>query len=213
MPIRPEERERYPADWPAISLAVRSAAGWRCQGTTMYPGCRAAAGEAHPETGSLVILTVAHMDHDPSNNAETNLRALCQRCHLAWDRSRHAENARLKRSARYREAASLALPWWEQECPPTPPLYDVEIDPALGRQPFGQHGARSTEHEADKDPDPSPASCPSAASRASRSVPERSEPGAESGPITRANEEKSECFKISTEAPAPARGRKPRRAG
>lgn len=32
-----------------------------------------------------VVLTIAHLDHDIQNNAEENLRALCQRCH-----NRHA---------------------------------------------------------------------------------------------------------------------------
>jgi phage/plasmid-associated DNA primase len=31
MPIRPERRALYPADWKAISLRVRKAAGWRCE--------------------------------------------------------------------------------------------------------------------------------------------------------------------------------------
>lgn len=52
----------------------------------MHPGCDARHGEPHPETGSRVVLTVAHMDQDPANNDPANLRALCQRCHLAWDR-------------------------------------------------------------------------------------------------------------------------------
>jgi len=33
-----------------------------------------------------VILTVAHLDHDESNNEPSNLKALCQRCHLNHDR-------------------------------------------------------------------------------------------------------------------------------
>jgi hypothetical protein len=31
MPIRPENRDRYPADWPAISLRVREEAGNQCE--------------------------------------------------------------------------------------------------------------------------------------------------------------------------------------
>lgn len=33
-----------------------------------------------------IILTVAHLDHDESNNDYFNLKALCQRCHLNYDR-------------------------------------------------------------------------------------------------------------------------------
>lgn len=31
MPIRPENRDRYPKDWPLISLAVRERAGQKCE--------------------------------------------------------------------------------------------------------------------------------------------------------------------------------------
>jgi hypothetical protein len=33
-----------------------------------------------------IILTVAHLDQNPANNDESNLAALCQRCHLNHDR-------------------------------------------------------------------------------------------------------------------------------
>ncbi len=33
-----------------------------------------------------IVLTVAHLDQDPSNCARGNLAALCQRCHLNYDR-------------------------------------------------------------------------------------------------------------------------------
>jgi 5-methylcytosine-specific restriction endonuclease McrA len=36
---------------------------------------------------------VAHLDHDPANCAPENLRALCQRCHLRYDRFEHGRNA------------------------------------------------------------------------------------------------------------------------
>ena len=39
-----------------------------------------------------IVLTIAHLDHDISNNDPCNLRALCQRCHLRWDRDHHLKN-------------------------------------------------------------------------------------------------------------------------
>ena len=33
-----------------------------------------------------IILAAAHLDHDPTNSSEENLKALYQRCHLAHDR-------------------------------------------------------------------------------------------------------------------------------
>jgi hypothetical protein len=38
-----------------------------------------------------VILTVAHLNHDPRDNGDTNLVALCQWCHLNYDRLHHRE--------------------------------------------------------------------------------------------------------------------------
>lgn len=93
MPIQPENRHRYPAEWPLISLWVRVSAGWRCE------WCAAVQGRPNPATGSRVVLTVAHI-HDPApeNVGPRNLAALCQRCHLNHDRAHHlavqAENRR-----------------------------------------------------------------------------------------------------------------------
>jgi len=85
MPIRPENRKRYPADWPAISARVRADAGNRCEGSPAYPDCRAENGKPHTVTGSKVVLTVAHLDHQPENCSRENLRAWCQRCHNTYD--------------------------------------------------------------------------------------------------------------------------------
>lgn len=89
MPIRPENRARYAKDWKAISLEVRDAAGWRCEGSPAFPDCRAANAEPHPVTGSVVVLTVAHLNHTPEDNGEPgnrpNLKAWCQRCHNTYD--------------------------------------------------------------------------------------------------------------------------------
>jgi hypothetical protein len=45
----------------------------------------------------LSVLTTAHLDHDPGNNELSNLAALCQRCHLVYDRSHHYQTWRLRR--------------------------------------------------------------------------------------------------------------------
>lgn len=106
MPIRPENRARYPKDWPEISRRIRfNRAGGRCEcdgrcgwllcGTWSDNGhrvvCRAENGRPHPQTGSLVVLTVAHLDHTPENCDDDNLMAMCQGCHLNYDREHHAE--------------------------------------------------------------------------------------------------------------------------
>lgn len=47
-----------------------------------------------------IVLTVAHIDHDPSNCDERNLLALCQKHHLAHDHEHHQANARATRRSR-----------------------------------------------------------------------------------------------------------------
>ena len=36
-----------------------------------------------------VVLAAAHLDNDPANNRLSNLRSLCQRCHMLHDRPFH----------------------------------------------------------------------------------------------------------------------------
>lgn len=94
MPIKQENKALYPADWKRISLSIRKdRAGDRCE------WCGAENGKPHPVTGSKVVLTCAHLDHDPSNCDPSNLAALCQRDHLNYDRERHRKS---------REATKLA---------------------------------------------------------------------------------------------------------
>ncbi len=97
MPISPTNRARYPKNWPAIVARIRERTGNACEGSPAYPGCRAANGEPHPVTGSRVVCTTAHLDHQPENCADANLRFWCQRCHLTYDAKHHAANAALTR--------------------------------------------------------------------------------------------------------------------
>ena len=41
-----------------------------------------------------VVCTVAHLDHDPTNNSLDNLRFWCQRCHNRYDRSHRNQTMR-----------------------------------------------------------------------------------------------------------------------
>jgi hypothetical protein len=110
MPIRPENRDRYPADWDAISLHIRTVrAEGRCEcagecGRGTHDGrCPNMNGGQAYGTGSKVVLTVAHLDHTPEHCDPENLRAMCNGCHLHYDRDHHAETR-----SRTREAARLA---------------------------------------------------------------------------------------------------------
>jgi hypothetical protein len=111
-------RADYHPDWPSISRQIRAQAGDRCEFCGVKNGATGARdrwGDWHHEediddvdsaTGYdlfggdgwpkiiRIVLTVAHLDHDKTNNDPCNLRALCQRCHLNWDRARHIANRR-----------------------------------------------------------------------------------------------------------------------
>ena len=112
-PIRPENRDRYPRDWPAISRRIRERAGQRCECLGECRGerhvmwnrligldpdvttgrCPNVNGKPSEFTGSLVVLTVAHLNHTPEDCRDDNLKAMCQACHLNYDRDHHAETA------------------------------------------------------------------------------------------------------------------------
>ena len=120
MPIRPEMKDRYPKDWPAISASIRERAGWCCEecgvrngalggrkpngdwcpaqptGTnglrTTWPEPGTESWCTDPKTGESIrlrivriVLTVAHLDHQPENCEPYNLRAWCQRDHNRYD--------------------------------------------------------------------------------------------------------------------------------
>lgn len=85
MPILPHRRALYPRDWPQVRARILARASYCCEGSPRFPECRAAAGEAHPDTGARVVLTVGHLNHDPLDSRDDNLRAWCQRCHNAYD--------------------------------------------------------------------------------------------------------------------------------
>lgn len=96
MPIRSENRSRYPDDWRAIAASVKDdRARGRCEcegecGRGTHEGrCPNLHGGPAYGTGSTVVLTVAHLDHTPENCAPENLRAMCQGCHLHYDREHH----------------------------------------------------------------------------------------------------------------------------
>ena len=121
----PFQKERYPADWKHISLRVRERDGQRCkfcgvsnkavgardrygvwhdsdaiqmmnsgQGMDLF-------GEEYPKI-IQIVLTVAHLDHDTTNNSDDNLAALCQKCHLNYDHEHHIANAKTTRARKKR---------------------------------------------------------------------------------------------------------------
>ncbi len=131
MPIRPSERDKYPADWPQVVARIRARAKGRCEwcGVPQYAvghrgpdglfvreggnGPLDASGQGlvwpslEPLTYSqareiadtindgldpwdsgrriVIVMTTAHLDHDPTNCEDENLAWLCQRCHNRYD--------------------------------------------------------------------------------------------------------------------------------
>ncbi len=55
-----------------------------------------------------IILTIAHMDHDKTNNLFSNLKALCQKDHLSHDAAQHTMNRKYGRNWK-RDQMSLWL--------------------------------------------------------------------------------------------------------
>ena len=97
MPIRPENRGRYPKDWARIRAEILNRAENCCEGSPRWPTCSAENCQLHPETGARVVLTIAHLDHQPENCDPANLRAWCQRCHNAYDAKIRAAGIRSRR--------------------------------------------------------------------------------------------------------------------
>lgn len=130
MPIKPENKARYPSNWKQIRTAILDRARYRCEKCKALNGRMIARGAGDDdglymvEDGDVfdaengeyigcrrmsdwhlakmvkVVLTIAHLDHTPENNDPSNLRAWCQRCHLRYDAEHHAMNSRITRQSR-----------------------------------------------------------------------------------------------------------------
>lgn len=100
MPIRPENRARYPKNWKSqIVPRIRERSGNRCECTGQCglshfdvtnerPLDRCGAWNGTPIDdiqGPCIVLTVAHLNHKPEDCRDENLLHLCQRCHNRYD--------------------------------------------------------------------------------------------------------------------------------
>lgn len=97
MPIRPENRDRYPKDWPQIRARILKRAHNRCE----FCGVENHTMRLNPKTGkeARIVLTVAHLNHEPEDCRLENLRALCQRCHNQYDAKHRAETRKNNKSS------------------------------------------------------------------------------------------------------------------
>lgn len=90
----PMQRSLYPKNWEQIASKKKDTVDWICE--VCGKQCRK---PGEPFDTHRRTLTVAHLDHDPSNCVSGNLCAMCAPCHLRYDAKHHAESrAKHKRS-------------------------------------------------------------------------------------------------------------------
>lgn len=105
MPIRKELKIYYPVNWQEISSRIRfQIAGGRCEHCRAKHGMYRV-GDWMIDESALhmipshykpvrIILSAAHLEHDPTKSEDEHLAALCQRCHLRHDARHHVQNRR-----------------------------------------------------------------------------------------------------------------------
>lgn len=110
------DRKRYPPDWQAISRRIRDRARGRCEcrgecGLHQGLRCRERNGQPARWARGTIVLMVAHMANpDPMDVRDENLKALCPRCHLRFDRDLHRKHAAETRLERKLRQGQLPLP-------------------------------------------------------------------------------------------------------
>ena len=101
MPILPGNKSKYPKNWKEISAQIKERANDKCE------WCRVVNHSyinrftrviclQDEENAIRVVLTVAHLDHNPENCEDNNLKTLCQRCHNRYDAG-HRKQTRNKK--------------------------------------------------------------------------------------------------------------------
>ena len=95
----PFDPSKYPSNWKDISHQIRFIrADGQCEWTEDGRRCEARHLEAHPLTGSKVVLTTAHLNHTPMDCRFENLMAMCQLHHLRYDSKLHTATRRGKQN-------------------------------------------------------------------------------------------------------------------
>lgn len=98
MPIKPENKSRYPKNWKQIREQILERAGNRCE----MCGVKNHTYRLNEKTGKMayIVLTIAHLSDEIEDCSPDNLRALCQKCHNGLDAKMRAEHARATRLAK-----------------------------------------------------------------------------------------------------------------
>lgn len=106
-------RAGHCCEWPGCGVRNHATGWWRTHALGyVFQGARRCIFEAGYKVGDTIVfsdappaklirivLTIAHLDHMPENCSDDNLRAWCQRHHLAYDQQHHAQTAYMARKA------------------------------------------------------------------------------------------------------------------
>ncbi|MPM34675.1 hypothetical protein SDC9_81262 [bioreactor metagenome] len=103
MPIKPENKKRYPKNWKEIREKIRKRADDRCEfcGVINHSYVNRLTRKLclqDEDYAIRIVCTVAHLDHTPENCDEDNLRFLCQKCHNQYDAKHRTETRRKEKS-------------------------------------------------------------------------------------------------------------------
>lgn len=104
----PWDKSKYPADWAERSRRIRERDGHRCQfcGVPNHTLVTRPSGKV-----TKIILTVAHLDEGPKDCPDERLAALCQRCHLDYDRKIHTVHSAITRRRKKEERGQIPMPF------------------------------------------------------------------------------------------------------
>lgn len=106
----PCDYTRYPDNWPELRRAVLLRAHLCCEGSPAFPSCRARQGFAHPDTGALVALAVAHKHGTATMTTDLDdLLCLCQRCHNCYDATQRRKHAAATRQRKLTDDSHIPL--------------------------------------------------------------------------------------------------------
>lgn len=101
MPIK--NKNLYPKNWKIISDEIRfNRAKGQCEcegecGLHHDKRCIERHNELARWANGKIVLTVAHLNHNPKDNRRNNLKAMCQRCHLRYDIRHHCCSSAITR--------------------------------------------------------------------------------------------------------------------